>query len=214
MKNLNFTNPLRFQARVLLNSHLSFMIVFITGFSSIYGQEWTNSTNLPSAGRFASAAFAIGDTGYIIGGISGNGALNDVWTFIPQSNSWTQQANAPGSTRLNPVGFELNGFGYYGLGDASFGDSLLYKYSPSTNSWQQVAIPNFTVTNWRAMFFTIENDAYFLFHTTNTFARYNSLSDTWEQLQDFPGIARFTGAGFTANGKGYITCMASCCWNI
>ena len=36
--------------------------------------------------------------------------------------------------------------------------------------------------------------------------KYNTVTNSWIALANFPGIQRFTGSGFSINGKGYITC--------
>ncbi|MDD3861002.1 MAG: BspA family leucine-rich repeat surface protein, partial [Bacteroidales bacterium] len=39
---------------------------------------------------------------------------------------------------------------------------------------------------------------------TNYFWKYNIITDTWTQLYDFPGLARYNAVGFSINGYGYI----------
>jgi hypothetical protein len=56
------------------------------------------------------------------------------------------------------------------------------------------------------MCFTSGNDAYFLFASSNVFVKYNTITNTWSQLRNFPGPIRFTGSGFSILNKGYIAC--------
>jgi N-acetylneuraminic acid mutarotase len=176
--------------------------VALLSFNTSKSQSWYQRASLPAAGRYASPSFSIGSVGFIVGGESASGILSDFWSYNSITDSWNALQPFPGAARVKPVGFQVNGFGFYGLGT----DSTFFKYDPQLNQWSQISSPNFGVSYWSAMYFTEGADAYFLFSSSNVFAKYNTTTDTWIQLANFPGPARFTGSGFSANGKGYITC--------
>ncbi len=105
---------------------------------------WTQKASLPALSRESAVGFSIGSKGYVGSGTLfnfGNNTpfyLSDFWEYNPANNSWTQKANIPGQARANAVGIELNGKGYFGLGQntnlaSSFND--FYEYDPTTNSW-------------------------------------------------------------------------------
>ncbi len=78
---------------------------------------WIQKANFPSDKRCQSAAFSIGNCGYIGVGDEGNGAvLEDFWQYFPVTNQWTQKANVPGGTRDEAACFSIGNSGYIGIG--------------------------------------------------------------------------------------------------
>ncbi|MFZ9943693.1 MAG: Kelch repeat-containing protein, partial [Bacteroidia bacterium] len=179
------------------------LALLLININSLANAQWTIKQSLPSTPRNTAPSFVIGTTGYIVGGESSSGLLSDVWAYNPSGNSWNQVASFPGITRVKPVGFSINGIGYYGLGN----DSTFFSYNPVTNTWSQLSSPPFVGLNyWSAMYFTVGNDAYFLLASSNIVLKYSTITNTWSQLSNFPGQTRFTGSGFAINAKGYVTC--------
>jgi N-acetylneuraminic acid mutarotase len=184
--------------------NLFFLAIFAFN-QKLNAQGWQVNSSLPSTTRNSAGAFSIGDIGYVVGGESGGGLLSDFWSYNSIDDSWTMLQSFPGTPREKPVSFQINGIGYYGLGT----DSTFFKYDPTIDQWTQITSPGFNLNYWSAIYFTFEDEAYFLFASTETFVKYNTSNDTWTQLSDFPGPKRFTGGGFSADGKGYITCGVS-----
>ena len=89
-----------------------------------------------------------------------------------------------------------------------YGD--FYKYSPSTNSWTQIA--DFTYQNYslrtETSTFTINDIAYVGNGATNTgmidYWSYHPNTDEWIRIADFNDSRRYTGS-FELNGFGYVT---------
>lgn len=72
--------------------------------------------------RHSTAAFAIGNNGYIVSGRAQNGVINNVWKYNPSSDSWSNEHQAfQGSAREKAVGFTLDGKGYVTTGSDSNG---------------------------------------------------------------------------------------------
>jgi gliding motility-associated-like protein len=189
-----------FDSRLTINYLLTISFGLLIKVTSV--AQWTPQQNLPSTPRAATGSFSIGNFGYIVGGESGSGTLSDCWKFDPSLNTWSALPSFPGTPRTKPVSFAINGIGYYGLGS----DNTFFSFNPSTNLWTQLSTPTIPGNYWGTSYFVIGTDVYFLLGSQNKVIQYNTLTDTWIQMNNFPGTTRFSGRGFTANGKGYITC--------
>ena len=65
--------------------------------------------------RFAAAAFAIGNQGFLACGIA-NGVIRSVWAYDPVSDSWEEKTQFEGLARQNPIVISNGVNGYVGLG--------------------------------------------------------------------------------------------------
>jgi N-acetylneuraminic acid mutarotase len=127
---------------------------------------------------------------------------------------WTQKANFGGTNRQSAVGFSVSGKGYIGSGrdinsGAIYND--FWMYDPNNNAWTQVAdfggTPRFS-----ANFFVINDTAYVGLgnqdQSTYDFAidfwKYNQGTNTWSQIADFGGNARYNSTSFAIGSKGYV----------
>ncbi len=172
--------------------------------------DWTKKACLPGAGRSGVANFAIGDTGYVVCGITENApAIAEVWAYCQSTNTWTQKGNFPGGARAIPTGLAIDSFGYVGLGLDASGNyhNDFWQYNPRTDSWTQVA--NFPgAPRYTAMRFGINGIGYVGCGkgsgTYSDFYAYNPATNTWSSIPDFPGGARQTGFGAAVNGIGYV----------
>lgn len=192
---------------------LSFLLAIIFSISS-YSQSsiWSQIADCPTAPRYGSTAFSIGNYGYLCFGndFTGSGGFNDLWQYDPSSNTWSQKTSCPGGTRFGVSGFEVNGKGYICLG--WLGTTLsseTWEYDPLTNSWAQKA--NFPGTpRAYACSFSIGNCGYIVSGddgANNIFAdiwSFNPDSNSWHLKTSFSGIARQNGVGFSLGSKGYI----------
>lgn len=178
-------------------------LLFYFLFSNLVtAQSWINKENFPSTARTAVGSFGIGSKGYFIGGETlPNVNLVDLWEYDTTTNTWSQKANYPGIGTQKGVAFTIDGVGYYGLGTAG---GQLYSYNSQNNTWTQkttCSIPS--VSFWSTTYFIVGTKAYFL-DQNKKFFFYDSITDSWTLLSDFPGTKRVTGVGFTINNKGYI----------
>lgn len=107
---------------------------------------WTTKTSPPNGTERYDAASAVLDGKlYIAGGIwdgtSGSTAKQDVWSYDPETDKWTQRASMPWKKYL-AAGAAVNGRFYVDGGmnaDGTYGGSLLM-YDPIANTWTE--IPN------------------------------------------------------------------------
>lgn len=125
---------------------------------------WTQKANLPQIGRAYAAGFSIGNKGYILGGYTRVGDaqifLKDLLGYDPQHDIWTHKGTSalfPGAGGSSCV-FVIDGKAYAG------GVHEFYRYSPTTNSWSQIAsIP----VNSARFGFSLGSKGYVMFQGSN-----------------------------------------------
>lgn len=83
--------------------------------------KWNQKASFPGAPRYGSAAFSIGNKGYIGTGYDGNVNYKDFFEFDPISNSWVQKADFGGEPRGYGIGFAIGNNGYIGIGNNADG---------------------------------------------------------------------------------------------
>jgi hypothetical protein len=139
------------------------------------------------------------------------------------AQTWTGLTTLPGSysTRSSSVGASVGNKAYFGLGWSrnSNGQVILLKdfweYDVVTNVWTQKAdFPG--AARFGAVAFAIGSNLYvgtgsitsnFPFNgtPTNDFYVYNTLTNTWSSIPNFPEV-RGEASAFVINGKGYVSC--------
>ncbi len=168
----------------------------------------------PPGGRASAVGFSINNKGYVALGRSGlyAGAVNDVWEFNPENNSWQQKKNFPGTARVRATAAVVADKAYVGMGfDPSEGifstNAYLndwWMYDPKTDEWTKKnifpgagRISNFTfVFNGLIYIGSGYQGLYF----TNEFFSYNPENNSWRKLKDIPAEAR-SGPVACTNGE-------------
>jgi len=165
---------------------------------------WTQKANFPGIPRRGCFSFAIGVNGYVGGGQNVSVSnLVDFWEYSSSNNVWTQKTNAPGLQHDRTKGFSINQFGYIIFAG---GDSVLHKYNPSLDNGSQVNYLPFQVRGG-AVVFVIGNNAYVGIGAWQTdFWKFESISENWVQIADFPGPKRTAATAFSIYGFGYVGC--------
>ena len=177
--------------------------------------SWQQVDDLDSAGtsypRRDAAAFAIGNTGYVVGGYDGTTKYSkENWEYNEaRDTAWIEKAVFPLDGRRWATSFAIDGHGFVGLGynysQEYFHD--LWKYDSASNAWTQMA--DFT-GNKRgyAPAFVINGYAFagtgFDGALKNDFYRYNYALNTWSPVASYGGLPTSAAAAFTLNGKGYV----------
>jgi len=188
---------------------------------------WVSKTSFPGTERSKMFAFSVGSRGFVGSGASWNGTqyiyFNDFWEFDPRDDitngtdingdpmgSWTQKVDFPGTGRLSGEGFSIASYGYVCSGFNSGDLDDFWQYNPfstdngyDTNgnpmgAWSQktdypgpagTEMVSF-VFRFRAYIFNFE------------LWQYDSDTESWTQMADFPGQSRYAPAGFAINNKG------------
>jgi hypothetical protein len=115
---------------------------------------WSQKADFPGGQRMSAFGITINNRGYAGGGVSnGTGGSvfgsynNDLYEYIPTSNTWVQKASFGSSGRMYITSFVINTKGYVGLGALESGSSCsncartndFYEYSSDLNTWKKIA---------------------------------------------------------------------------
>ncbi len=186
------------------------IVLLILGFN-VHGQySWLNKDTLPSAGRFQSVGFSIGNTGYLVGGWTQypSVTVNEVWAYNPSTDAWTQKNSYPAGAS-DGASFVINDSayiigGYIGGGTYS---STNYFYNATNDSWSsKSSFPGGAVGG--AFHFVINGLGYVgagkrgSANTSNTVYSYSSSSDNWTSVAAFPESV-VDPIGFAIDSFGY-----------
>lgn len=170
--------------------------------------NWLESSSFDGYSRANSAAFVIGNKGYIVAGYDGDDYMYDLWEYDKDGDYWVQKADFPGVPRTAAVGFALNGKGYLGTGYD--GDDELkdfWSYDPVSNSWIQKADFGGTARTG-AIGFSVSDKGYigtgYDGSELKDFWQYNDITNEWTQLLGFGGNKRKDATVFVINEKAYI----------
>ena len=102
---------------------------------------WEQIASLPASPRQYCAGFTVEGIGYLFGGIDANGALNELWSYVPAEDQWTQKTSLPAEARSACAASEGFGYGIVATGMLASGSATneAWKYHPQTDSWEQMA---------------------------------------------------------------------------
>ncbi|PIB33962.1 galactose oxidase [Reichenbachiella sp. 5M10] len=129
-----------------------------------------------------------------------------------EDGNWVRKSSFEGVGRSGAVSFVIGGKAYVGLGFD--GDDYLtdfWSYDADQNFWKQVSdFPG--IGRSGAVAFAIGEKGYVatgyngeeLEEELGDFWEYNSTTDTWTQLEDFGGSARYKAVAFALDGVGYV----------
>ncbi|MCK9206282.1 MAG: galactose oxidase [Salinivirgaceae bacterium] len=184
---------------------------------------WKKMENFPGTPRTAAVGFSLDNKrGYIGTGYNGDSdvVLKDFWEFDPNGtpSQWKQVADFIGTPRYGAVAFAIDSVGYVGTGYFIDGSDKgetkdFYRYSPASNSWEQIVSIEGSKRR-DATVFVIGKYAY-LGTGTNSgsyeedFHRFDATSETWTELRDLDysddySVMRSIAVSFSINGYGYI----------
>ncbi len=210
-----------YHANALIKSIL-FAVVLNTFFFRVMAQapdSWTQKSSLPAIPRAAAFAFAIGDKGYIGGGLNftAGGSLDDFWEYDPSADSWTQRADLGGGVRSGAVAFAIGDKGYALTGAGNSGKKKdIWEYDTLLNTWtQKTDLP--AIERNYAVAFAIGKKGYLgtgytsdSFVSLNDFWQFDPIANTWTQKANVPGPQRSSAIGFAIGGKGYLGTGDTC----
>lgn len=183
-------------------STLLLILISLSGYCDKF--VWNSKSPYPSFARHRSAAFSIGNKGYMGTGHINSGAISmaytDWWEFDPSSNSWTQKADYP-QPRFACAGFTIGNKGYLGGGnEQNFGDrDEFYEFDPIANTWTPKT--NLPIANGGGFGFAINGTGYMAL--SGTLYSYDVTTNAWSfvpcsiPFQDY-------SSGFVINNKVYV----------
>lgn len=140
---------------------------------------WRRVKTFPGVARSGAVGFAVNGKGYVGTGIDNNlNRLSDFYAYTPgtsitDSGSWVRVTDFPGTARQDATAFAIGNNGYVGTGyDGNYLKDF-WQYTPSSDTWTQIAFPG----NKRreATAFVIGAKAYFMTGINNGLA----VNDMW-----------------------------------
>jgi hypothetical protein len=127
-------------------------------------------------------------------------------------NTWRHRACIPSDGRWSLATFSIANKGY-ALGGATTGTAALaelWEYDPTIDRWTQKNNFPHTITGGTA--FVINDTAYVCLGQDVNLGfsvscyRYETATDSWKPMANFPGAARYGAMAFVINGKAYVGC--------
>lgn len=191
-----------------MNRLLLFLLFLSPG---IFAQNWTALDDFPGTERDDGVSFKIGETAYCGTGRDGSFAYrSDFYAFDIISESWAPIAALPaGNERQYAAGFTDGEFGYVcgGTNGNNFND--LWRYNPTTDSWEELT-PLPASGRSGAAAFVIDQTAYLVGgrdadeDALNEVWAYDIQNDSWLQLADMPFGGRWRSSATTLDQLGYL----------
>ena len=185
---------------------------------------WISKPDLPAARiKNFTFSFTIGTKAFIGLGAEGTGdaagMTKEVWEYDMANSQWTRKNDFPGSVRVMPFSFSINGNGYVGGGDISNAGLQIVKdvwqYNPQTDAWIRVA--DFPVAGIGMTGFQVGNRGYVLEAgqgnptaptgnlTSVRLWSYDPANNIWVQQANLPTTGRTVNSAtvFSTGGKAY-----------
>lgn len=189
--------------------------------------SWKQILDLPGTkGRNGAVAFSVANRGYVGAGFNGSNELNDVYEYVPGSNTWVVRAGLSGK-RVNGAAFTIDNFAYVVFGTNNQQPTrTVEQYDPVNDVWTQkqqltkkdkngntIAQPDprdFASTFTIGSLGFISSGSFNLTPLSDTWG-YDPATDTWTQYYSYTsptvirGSARDAAVGFGIGNVGYIT---------
>jgi N-acetylneuraminic acid mutarotase len=194
-------------------------------------ENWLQKNDLPIHIRRSSVAFSLNGKGYIGTGSTCTKPLCSVgffgtqtfFSYDPVEDSWSELGEVASLDAYyygvyGAIGFHDKNYGYIFGGVAPNGivfrtsTNKYYRFDPISNSWEEYGIfSEFSEYLLHPAGFKINNEFYFGGGQVNTAEKYNSnfwkfnpLTNSWDDIAEFPGTPRKGAVGFSKDGFGYI----------
>ncbi len=128
------------------------------------------------------------------------GLLNDLWSWDPTTNTFTELPSCPCEGRTHPAFVTMDNKVYVGMGGGSGGNlGDWWQYDIETQVWTQKAgMPG---NRHHPYMFVIEDDIYVGSGHRTTWFKYDVETDSWTQIADLDD--RVAGTQFSYGGRGY-----------
>ncbi|MEM1135232.1 MAG: hypothetical protein AAGI07_05285 [Bacteroidota bacterium] len=180
--------------------------------------------------RLAPVSFGVGEiayvgTGFSTGQFGGKINYKDFWGYNTETGTWSELNRVDDNFegRFNAIAFVVENDAYIGLGTNSIGTTTspentnsfndLWKFTPSTNQWQQITMDYPGTGTSRAIVVVVGDKAYVGLGSAvanngsstlvNEFYEYNTSTGIWTAKADFIGDLRFGASAFAIGNKVY-----------
>lgn len=170
---------------------------------------WTAVEPFPGSPRKGAFCFVVGDSAFVGGGIDVNGnLLSDMYVYVPALNTWYMKSIAPvGIAYASGFSYKHDGFITCGLIESGETNTT-YKYNPRADNWVTVASFPGSARQGTSVF-TIGEKSYCGLGIVGTSLQqnmfiYNAISNTWSDMEPYPGGPVYFAVATSNNGKGYV----------
>lgn len=169
--------------------------------------------------RKDAVAFAVKGNGYVATGYN-DGALKDVWKYVPGEDRWYPMQSFEGSKRTEAAAFVIQDKAYIVTGVNNSENKIdFWQYNPDQDDWvelREIANTNddedydddYDISCSNAVAFVKNNKAYISTGTKGGNSvltwEYNPVTDMWIQRREFEGVARTGAVGFTLGNVLYL----------
>jgi N-acetylneuraminic acid mutarotase len=172
-------------------------------------ETWEAMTPKPGQGSSMKAP------GFVINGKAYLPAAGEMYEYSPSVNAWTKKSYPSDLGYFGSgVTFAINGKGYLGIGyvyERMSNTNDFYEYDPVSDKWtKKKSFPgrlrnsatSFTLPDgkgYMGMGYDTDTGEYL-----NDMWVYNPQTDTWEEIETFPGEPRICGTAFVIGSVAYI----------
>lgn len=169
---------------------------------------WTEVSGPPaSGGSFQDTGdFTIGHKSYFM-----RIASDQLWEYNADLDLWTQKNPPPFDVYYSSSGFTINGKGYLKVSNSNLLVNDFYEYDPTLDSWTlKAAFPG--LARLSSISFVQADKGYIISgYGVNSFSdltsevwQYTPSTDSWNQLEDFPGSKRRYSVGLNIGNRCYL----------
>ena len=194
---------------------------YTPGVTTTDSGTWVQKNNFGGSARQEATGFAIGNTGYVLGGYDGN-YLKDFWQYTPGSDSWTLKP-FPGNKRREALAFVIGSKAYLATGinngtmvvdmwqfdpATTTGDGWTQKRDISNTSDDSYDDDYSSIARNNGVAFVINNKGYITTGELGSFNshtwEYDNTTDVWKEKTGFEAAGRTGAVSFTVSGKGLV----------
>lgn len=177
---------------------------------------WTIRAPFIGVPVFGTTSLSYNNKGYVAFGDEWDPTYyrhNELWSYDPALDSWSQLTSSPTDGRRDAVGFAVGTKIYFGTGNDNSGAELndLWEYDPAADTW--TAKTSFAGSaRSQAVGFAVGGKGYVGtggLADVQDFYRYDPLTDAWDSINAFPGAGRENAMTFVIGSKGYFLCGTS-----
>ncbi|MCL1933874.1 MAG: hypothetical protein FWF53_08725 [Candidatus Azobacteroides sp.] len=151
-------------------------------------RKWTEiATPDDLEARYEAVAFSLNGKGYLIGGLSANSGLNDVWQYNPGNGSWEKKNPFPVNFYGGISIFDSNRC-FAGFGKTDESARQLWEYDEETDHWNEVTtLPDEVVNRISSgVSGVIVRNSIYLVDGDNVIWAFNLSDKTWTKKNTLP----------------------------
>jgi hypothetical protein len=170
---------------------------------------WAQKANYPGGKRDGLGVFVIGNKAYVGGGSDNNYVYSQFYEYDATADKWTQKTDIPEQGDIFPSMFSIGNYGYTVCGAGASEYTDLYRYDPSSDSWDSYA--SFPGDPRQACIsFVLNGKAYVgsgqsQYDTTYTdMFSYDPSTDNWSNVPSLPAQGRAWATAGVIGDTAYI----------